>query len=98
MIYDSVRIIGLKIYSHINITLIKLCSTPSNMKLKSELIRLVILFCHSSMLLFSKDKHMIANINHFAYSRIKFNEIIEQAGLMADFNYAQVYLNQVSMN
>ena len=51
MIYDSVRITGLKISSHINMTLIKLCSNPSDMPLKSALIRLVICLCQNTMLL-----------------------------------------------
>ena len=38
---------------------------------------------------------MMANIHHFAYSQSKFSDIINQAGLTADFNYALSYLNQV---
>ena len=55
----------------------------------------MICFCYNTMLLKQSDKHLQANINHFAYSMNHFSDVLERTGLKADFDYALAYLQSL---
>lgn len=93
MFYDSVRILGLRISTEINKALIRLNANPADAELKSAIVQGVIQICFNSMLLKQTDAHLQANINHFSYTATNFHDLIEQAGLKADFDTATTYLN-----
>ena len=97
MMYDCVRIFGLRIASQLNEALIKLHHNKSDstliQSLRSEVIRKVISLCYNSMLLKQNDKHLVANCNHLAYSTTQFGALIEEMGLKSDFEYAGAYLH-----
>ena len=92
MMYDSVRIFGLRIAAQLNSSLIKLHQNPQEASHKQSVVQMLICLCHNSMLLKQNDKHLTANISHLTYSITQFTDLIEQTGLKADFDFASNYL------
>ena len=89
--YDSIRVVGLRISTEINATLIRLSKNQGDPLLKKRLIHLVLHLCNNSMLLKQDDNHLRMNQNHLAYSKAKFEDVIEAAGLKAVFETAIQY-------
>ena len=83
--YDSVRILGLRITTEIDCLLIKLSQAPQNSDMKSSVIKAVICFCYNSMLLKQMDRHLQANINNFTYSMTSFADVLSVNNLTQDF-------------
>ena len=90
--YDSVRIIGLRLSSEINFNLIHLSHGPEDLALRQKLLTLVIHFCNNSMLLKNNDKHLIANYNHLSYSQARFGDVLDRSNLTAVFTTALIYI------
>ena len=94
MMYDSVRIIGLRIATDINSNLIRLSHRPEDLALKQNILKLVVHICNNSMLLRYNDKHLIANYNHLSYSQARFGDVLERTNLTAVFTSALIYIQQ----
>ena len=91
MMYDSIRVVGLRISTEINATLIRLSKNQGDLQLKKRLIHLVLHLCNNSMLLKQADNHLKMNQSHLAYSKAKFEDVIEAAGLKTAFETAIQY-------
>lgn len=64
MMYDSMRILGLIIYTELTVLLVKLHANPQDKDLKTSTMHTLICLCYNSMTLKSDDNHLRANINH----------------------------------
>ena len=58
MMYDSVRIFGLRIAVQLNEKLIGLHANPQDAELKKKVIQKLICLCQNTMLLKQNDKHL----------------------------------------
>lgn len=96
LMYDSVRIFGLRIAAQLNEFLIKLHLSSDDIEIKKQVVHKLICLCQNSMLLKQNDKHLTANINHLKYSMNQFAALIEQTGLKADFEYAMAYVENLT--
>ena len=70
--YDSIRIVGLRMSSFLNESLIKLHHAPDQPELKSRLVRTAIVLISCTRLYWPNDKHAAANLYNLQYSFSKF--------------------------
>ena len=91
MMYDSIRIIGLRISTDVNKGLIKLHGNAADPEHREEVLQSVINLCFNSMLLKQTDKHFLANYNHLKYSMEQFADLIVSTNLKSDFDKACAY-------
>ena len=88
MMYDSIRVFGLRITAEIDITLIRLSQNPDDPQLRKRLVQLITHLCNNTMLLKSTDSHLKMNMHHLNYSKAKFSDVIERIGLLSAFDMA----------
>ena len=80
MLYDTVRILGLKIIGKINIGLIKLQKTPSDPAIKREVVTQLANLCFDQMLIKNKaDSHSVYNIQYLQQTTQMFSQTISAA-------------------
>ena len=98
MMYDSIRIIGLRISTDVNKGLIKLHGNAADPEHREEVLQSVINLCFNSMLLKQTDKHFLANYNRLKYSMEQFADLIVSTNLKSDFDKACAYHEQLKVN
>ena len=67
MLYDVVRILGLRIIADLNQSLIKLSMAPGDAQFKKEIVIHLQSLCYNQMLIKdNNDAHSVANKNHLS--------------------------------
>ena len=86
--YDSIRVLGLRIAAEIDAMLIRLSQKQEDPQFRKKLTQLITHLCNNSMLLKSTDNHLKMNMHHLNYSKAKFEDVIERAGLRSAIEMA----------
>ena len=96
LLYDSVRIITLRISTFINECLIKLSQNAEQPEVRAELMTAAASLVRGTQLLYAGDRHIAANSANLKYSLQKFQDVLTAQKLTTDFQKLDTYLQQLA--